>query len=719
MTETDEPGARWRMPDWVPSTLAYLTAVGLGMVAVVPIVGNAVRVQDVDPVYMRNLVERTAELGGSYYENGIHNRGPLEPLVYDLAGRLAPYAAFWFVISALVALCAALLAWTAARTARFVGANHSVAVGVAAATYVFFTMADVGYAGVLFLRNITTALLAPVWLLALSERPWASPRAARWSSIAAGALLGFMAQQLLTTAFSGAVVGLVALALLRVRRPTEVAGHLLAAAIAAVVGFAVTPLWYLARGSFAEYWSGWWTYARFMSDGPGRSFGSQLGLGWDRFYEFHSRNPVVVVLLVGFAALTWALWRELSRPVRIVHVGLLAWFAAGWWELVLSQRYSSHYYVVVAVPTACMGAAVAGHLARAVASRRPATRISLLVPALAAVLAIFLTDASRFADSVTETREFRGVGRWFDEREDQLGGGDRSTRAVLDLVSHDQDGLLAWTNDPFVYMKNHRIPATRFQWKSFMLGEIYLGRTSLDYVLPQTWRWFREDLAETDPVAFAETESFDAGTPFDELIHSRFTEVYPGTPTKLWLRNDVAADLLGPGASEPWVSPRPAAVGQGWTVDGTTARFSLAPGSAPGQSLVVGDARCFRLEGVADVGLPGVLADLKIRFTDPDDPTAEPQLLTLEGARAGSGSEGLGPLGFEALDVALDGDGPVRLAVVVGTRSAGLVVNGQLRAAVRLREGLTLASLESASPDLTLADLRVGDGPAGGGCPSG
>ena len=383
-----------------------------------------------------------------------------------------------------------------------------------------------------------------------------------------------MAQQLLTTVVSGAVVGLVALALLHRRRPDELDGHLRAAAASGVVGFLVTPAWYLARGSFAEYWSGWWTYARYMSDGPGRSLSSQVDLGWDRFYEFYSRNPAVVLLLLGFVGLTWLLWQDLSPRLRIVHVGLLGWFAAGWVELVISQRYSSHYYAVTAVPTVLMGAVLAGHVAIAVGRRRPATPLSLLVPAVTAVVAIFLTSPGNFGESVELTREFRGFTKIAEDRADALGGGDRSVRAVLDLVSRDQAGLLAWTLDPFVYLKNHRVPATRFQWKSFLLGEIYLGRTSDDYVLPQTWRWFAEDIAESDPVAFAETQDFTSDTPFEDLIRDDFILVYPGSAAKIWLRDDVADDLLSPPAGRPWRSPEPTAVSPGWTVDGDTIRFA-------------------------------------------------------------------------------------------------------------------------------------------------
>ena len=670
---------------WGDAATRFVTVVGLALVAVVPIVGNQLRVQDVDAIYMRNLVERASVYGGTYYENTIHNRGTFEPLLFDLASRVISYDGYWFVISFIVAVLAGILAFVAARTARFTGANRSIALGVAAAVYVQFALGDHGYSRVLYIRNITTCLLALVWVIALSEGCWSSPRRARWSSIAVGGLLGLVVEQLLTSVFCGAVVGLVALALLYERRPPEERGALLLRSVgAAVVGLVVTPAWYLARGGFAEYWSGWWTYARYMSDGPGRSLGSQIALGWDRCYEYHLRNPLVVLLLVVFVGTSWLLWSELERKVRVVHLGVGAWYVAGWVELVLSQRYSAHYYMVVAVPTAFMGAALAGHVARAVAARQPSSRLSLGVPLAAAVLALYMSGPANFTQSVKDTRRFSGISTWARDRENQLGGGDRTVRSILDLVSEQNDGLLAWTFDPFVYTKYERVPATRFQWKWLFQGAIYLGRTSPDYVLPHTWSWFEDDVAESHPAAYVETEPFDPGTPFAELIQSRYHPIYTGSAGTVWLTS-AARDALTRSQGGAWTDdPQERIDGSGWTVDGTSAHYAAGPTPAQDDALYLGSATCRRYEGVADVATPGALADLVFRFDSRAHPNEERQTLALEGGRAGSGSAGLGPLGFESVEANLQGDGPVHFAVVVGRHSAALIVDGEVQAAVRL-----------------------------------
>lgn len=704
-------------PRWGEAAIRFVTVVALGLVAVVPIIGNELRVQDVDAIYMRNLVERASVYGGTFYENTIHNRGTFEPLLFDLPTRLISYDGYWFVISFIVAVLAAILGFVAARTAIATGANRSVAIGVAAVVYVQFALADHPYSRVLYIRNITTCLLVLTWLIALSARAWSSPRRARWSSIAVGALLGLLVEQLLTSVFCGAVVGLVALALLYERRPPEERGGLLLRAGASgVLAFLVTPAWYLARGGFEEYWSGWWTYARFMGDGPGRSLGSQFALGWDRAWEYHLRNPLVVALLVAFLGTTWMLWSAFERRVRVVHVGLIAWYLAGWLELVLSQRYSGHYYMVIAVPTALMGAALAGHATRAVAAHRPSARASLAVPLAATMLAVYMTGPAIFVQDVKDTNRFSGVSAWARDRENYVGGGDRSVRSVLDLVSERNDGLLAWTFDPFVYTRYQRVPATRFQWKFLLQGAIYLGRTSPDYVLPHTWTWFAEDVAESHPAAFVETEPFDPHTPFDELIRTHYVETFPTSAGKVWLTRAAAKQLTDSQPGTPWIDPGERIDGTGWTVEGDGARFVPGPIPTDNDGLYLTSGPCVRIEGDADVDAPGALADLIFRFESKERQSEERQTLALEGAKAGSGSRGLGPLGFESLDANVLGDGPVHFAVIIGRRSAALVVNGEVQAAVRLRDTVMHLTLESRTPDVTISGLRLGRAPAGGGC---
>src|SRR5438270_11394638 len=76
---------RWREP------VRWLTVAVLAIVVVVPIVGNQVRVADVDPQFMRDLIERVHRFGGTFYQNGIYNKGVLEPVVYNVARHLGGY----------------------------------------------------------------------------------------------------------------------------------------------------------------------------------------------------------------------------------------------------------------------------------------------------------------------------------------------------------------------------------------------------------------------------------------------------------------------------------------------------------------------------------------------------------------------------------------------------------------------------------------------------
>src|SRR5437763_16888849 len=112
---------RWQEP------VRWLTVAVLAIVVVVPIVGNQVRVADVDPQFMRVIIERVHRFGGTFYQNGIYNKGPLEPVVYDVARHLGGYNGMWFVISAVVALAALICAVAAARTAMWSGAPRVLA----------------------------------------------------------------------------------------------------------------------------------------------------------------------------------------------------------------------------------------------------------------------------------------------------------------------------------------------------------------------------------------------------------------------------------------------------------------------------------------------------------------------------------------------------------------------------------------------------------------
>jgi hypothetical protein len=119
-------------------------------------------VQNVDPQFSMVLVQRTIHFGGTFFDNALQDHGPIEPFFYDVAARLGGRNGAWYVISAMVTLTSLVLAYVAARTARFAGGTRDIGVAVGAAVFVHFAISPANYAGVFYIRNMTTLLLALV-----------------------------------------------------------------------------------------------------------------------------------------------------------------------------------------------------------------------------------------------------------------------------------------------------------------------------------------------------------------------------------------------------------------------------------------------------------------------------------------------------------------------------------------------------------------------------
>ena len=485
-----------------------------------------------------------------------------------------------------------------------------------------------------------------------------------------GVALGLSVQTLLSTAAAGGVLLLVAIAYRRVFTPIVAA---------AAVTFFTAPLYYAIRGSWAEFWSGWWVQARNMSVGTGRSLGGQLALGLHQFGDYYQRRPLAFLIVAAFLMITVIQWATSDRRFRLLHGGLLGWFVAAWIELALSQRYSSHYFVVSTVPTGLMAAALAGYAYRAVmVTRRRPLAGAVAWPLLAVVSAVFLSgtdnamNAARAASAVTSARATAV------DRERSVGGEEREVWALLDLVSRRGDALLTWSNDPWPYLKYQRVAATRFIWKSFLMGEIYLGRSSTSYVLPRSWTWFAGDLARSRPVAFIETNPRDKGTPFDTLISRRFTPVLSSGHNTVYLRADVARDLVSSGETTTW-----------------------EPGTTIGS--------CERLEGRVT---PGATGSVRFQFTDTTGQT-EPLHLTLDGKQVSAGSDFVEYLALPS--GITDPAQPSSFVLVIGRRAAALIVDGFVRGALRLPPSVTVAATGTGGP-VDLSDLRIGRVSSRSGC---
>jgi hypothetical protein len=709
--ETEEPTQDVARPARVVQATRALTFAALVITAAAAIIGNWLRAQNVDPEYMYDLVQRTIRYGGTYYENGVHDKGPLEPLVYHAAAWITSPDGFWYGISFFIAVAAAILAVAAARTARTMGANRDLAVAAATVTFVHFTLSRSDYAGVLYARNMTTALLAIAWIVSLSTTPWTTPRRALAAVLGCGFVLGLAVQTLIPTAFAGAAVAIMVFGAVRLERPAEESRKLNRAFVASgFVTFASAPIWYLLRGSFTEFFSGWWTYARFFSAATGRSFGSQLALGWDQFLSYYQARPLAAFAILAFIAFAVLDWATADLRIRLIYGTLIGWFVGAWIELVLSQRYSSQYFSVTSLPTALMIAAVAGRVYRMIVAERGPIRGSFAWPLVALVLSIFLFGTPPFVSAVHDLSSFTSVHAHATKIEQGQAGQERSVRAVLDLVSKDGDPLLVWTNDPWPYMNYHRVSATRFIWESFLTGQIYFGRTSPDYVLPHFWDWFRTDLKQSNPVAFVHSGGGDIppGSPFAAAVAGGFSLTYPDPNTPVSLRNDVVGEVLSPATPQAWAAVGTPATPSGWQVSGNNVAFTDA-GNRDQDRLPIANDSCFSLTGTVDSdGPPG---GIRFHFDD-NAGKFEPVKLDFNGDHVSSSSDNVE---FAHLPSDTTADGPVQFTLVVGRRSAALVVGGQVRAALRL-PGSARVSLTSERSHLKVQDLRLGAAPQGSGC---
>jgi hypothetical protein len=477
--------------------------------------------------------------------------------------------------------------------------------------------------------------------------------------------------------------------------------------LVAGAGFLSAPLYYRIFGPWDSFIDGWWTYARWMNTATGRSLGGQFGLGVDRFLEYYGDRPALLAVTVAFVAEAVVRWRVLDATDRALRAAIAGWWLAAWVELALSQRYSSHYFSILAVPSLLMIAVLVGAGTRRWRPGAPPIRTSsplgatalTVLPLVVMVVTIGVGGTEPFREGLREASAFHGIGDFEARREQLLDGRTHMVRAALDLVSEPDDPLLMWTSYPWPYLNLHRVPATRYIWKTFLLGEIYLAGAGPQYVLPGTWETFAADVDRTDPTAFVveEINPVASGTPFERLVDERFTTVFSDEVMTLALRTDLAATLRAPPAGAAATS------GRGIDLD-------------PDAPVALADEGCLRLDGDI-VSAPSEEARVSFGFgSAAADGGVTP---TLTFARTGDDSASVTSRGTVGnpfavrVDVAPGEATPFTL--VVGSRAAVLVVDGSIVGAVETnrRDPVTV---EAASDGTRLNRLRRSPSSPAFGC---
>ena len=96
----------------------WATAFVLTVIGAATLLGNRIHATGNDAVFTQGLVDRALRFGGTYYQNGITPKGPLEDVAHDIARRLGGYDGHWYVISIMIAISGALIAAAAASAMR-------------------------------------------------------------------------------------------------------------------------------------------------------------------------------------------------------------------------------------------------------------------------------------------------------------------------------------------------------------------------------------------------------------------------------------------------------------------------------------------------------------------------------------------------------------------------------------------------------------------------
>ena len=110
---------------------------------------NTLRSADFDPQQMRTYIERTVRFGGTFYENGLHNKGPLDPIIYRFAFTLGGYEAFWYAISGFIAIGTILIAYAAYKSSNEFNAPRSLGLALGSIAVFHLSVAKADYSGVL------------------------------------------------------------------------------------------------------------------------------------------------------------------------------------------------------------------------------------------------------------------------------------------------------------------------------------------------------------------------------------------------------------------------------------------------------------------------------------------------------------------------------------------------------------------------------------------
>lgn len=499
------------MPAWsLPTTARYIVTVVSGAAFVVLGVFAVERTAHHDDAAQYWMMAgRLARTGDPFYVAAVDHKGPIWVGAYRLGYAITgDQRWFWFIMAALVVALAAITAIATALLLRDMAVGRTTSFVASAALGIYLVFGPEGYSDALYGRNITAALTAAG--VALLYRCVAADAShAALCAGAAGVLMGLATQTVLTTAATTVLLGGGAWHAARTAgaRTRPLAWYL----SGALAGFASGPIWYAAKGESDAFRTYFWDYNLTYASTDASPLARFGRAGVELGGHFVTR-PFMLVAPIALL-LAWRIGRH--RPAFVI--------AGLWWlgELIsvsAPDRWFVHYWILLAAPSACLGALAFDQL-----TTSPVRRRSRLI-FLGGLIVVGVYAVPGLGSGVAHAIDFDGIEANHQDRLKRRTVRMQQLQVIVDRHSTPSDPVYIWASVAEPYMALDRPAASRFDRNTWLTGEVY--GSDVVATLPGVWDDLLTDLDASTPslvIEFLESP-IDPSSPLAAYLADRYVE---------------------------------------------------------------------------------------------------------------------------------------------------------------------------------------------------
>lgn len=508
------------------TTAAAATAVAVSAICAVFLIEPTAHQDDAAQYWV--MAGRLARSSDPFYVAAVDHKGPAWVAMYRLGYAVSgDQRWFWLVMAVQVVAFAAVVGLATRWLLRSMVLGRGLSAATASLLTLYLTFGPEGYSNLLYGRNITAALTALAATLAYRSATGQAGRPAI-HALVAGAAMGIATQTVFTTIAPTATIGL---GLWFVARSEQRRNQLVGLyAVGAFAGLASAAVWYFARGAGAEFQTYFWDYN--LSYGQtNTSVLERIGRALSELGLHHLRRPFLLLAPCGLWLAT-RLRHSTRRPDRagfqqLVFVGL--WWCGELVSVAAPDRWYVHYWILLAAPTACLGALTVSLLtdtdvevpasnAPTALTRRKALRGSVV--GLAAIAALYSVPG--IGIGVAAAAGFPGSSERHADRLAAQSPDFAELRLSVGRHSAPDDPVFIWASAAGPYVAVDRPAASRFDRRTWLTGEVY--GTDTEVTIPGVWDDLLDDFQTSPPRLIVEfiDEPVNARSPLGTYLTAEF-----------------------------------------------------------------------------------------------------------------------------------------------------------------------------------------------------